>query len=374
VNASAQRLRVGLLFGGSSVEHEVSVISARGVAGALRLTEMVCVPLAVSGDGEWLTPELSAAILDGDAARAEPSGSDPARIAIRPGGGGLLRVTPGRPVDPLAIDVLFPLVHGWGGEDGRLQGALDLAGVPCVGAGVLGSSAAMDKAVARQLFRSNGLAVTPGQLLTRGAYAERGTTAWHDRLLATLGLPLFVKPSNGGSSVGIHRVTRADALGAAIDDAFRFDGRLVIEKGLDAREIECEVMGNDRPEASGLGEIVPEREFYDYAAKYVEDSTRLDIPARIDVETSEILRHQAVNAFRALDLRGFARVDFLIDRGSGRIYVNEANTLPGFTPISMFPKLWEAAGVSYPRLVERLVQLALEAASQDDRRTRRSPG
>jgi D-alanine-D-alanine ligase len=365
-------VRVALLFGGPSVEHEVSVVSARGVAGALARTEMVAVPLAVTGAGEWLSPERSAAILAGDARRVEAgSAGDPddgVRVALVPGSGGLLRVASDGAAEPLGIDVLFPLVHGWGGEDGRLQGALDLAGVPYVGSGVMGSAVAMDKAVARQLFRSNGLAVAPGRVLTCDEVGASGTlagAAWQQRLVAELGLPLFVKPANGGSSVGIHRVTSADGLAAAVGDAFRYDAKLVVEQGLDAREIECAVLGaaaGGAPEASGLGEILPEREFYDYEAKYVDDSTRLEIPARLDAETAEILRRQALTAFRALDLRGFARVDFLVDRGSGRIYVNEVNSLPGFTPISMFPKLWEAAGLEYPRLVERLVQLARDAA------------
>jgi D-alanine-D-alanine ligase len=361
-----------LLFGGCSVEHEVSVISARGVAAALARTELVCVPLGVTGDGEWLGPETSAAILAGDAARVEPPG-DAERVVIRPGGGGLMRITPHRLPESLEIEVLFPLVHGWGGEDGRLQGALELAEVPYVGAGVLGSSSAMDKAIARQLFRTNGLAVTPGLVLIRPAFERRGPEAWRERIVAEVGLPVFVKPANGGSSVGIHRVARAEALAGALQDAFQYDAKLVVERGVEAREIECAVLGNDDPEASGLGEIVPTREFYDYAAKYEDDSTRLEIPANLDADTTEIIRHQALTAFRALDLNGFARVDFLVDRGNGRIYVNEVNTLPGFTPISMFPKLWEAAGLSYPRLVERLVELALEhSCHQGRRRARRT--
>ncbi len=368
----AGAVRVGLMFGGYSVEHEVSVVSARGVATAMAQTDLVCVPLGVTGDGEWLAPERSSEILSGSAARVElPQPDDEERIVLQPGGGGLIRSRPGRAHQPLSIDVLFPLVHGWGGEDGRLQGALELAGVPYVGAGVGGSSAAMDKDVARRILRANDLEVTPGRLLTRPEFDRIGADAAVGRLLSELALPLFVKPANGGSSVGIHRVSRAGSLGDALEDAFRYDRKLVVEQGVDAREIECAVLGNDEPEASGLGEIVPAREYYDYAAKYEEDSTRLDIPARLDQETTRRIRRQALRVFGALDLCGFARIDFLVEREGGRILVNEANTLPGFTPISMFPRLWEAAGLAYPRLIERLVELAQERFSQQGRRRAR---
>ena len=360
------------MFGGYSVEHEVSVISARGVASAMAQTAMVCVPLGVTGQGEWLAPDSAGEILAGTAPRVEvPQPDNGERIVLQPGGGGLMLFRPGREHQPLSIDVLFPLVHGWGGEDGRLQGALELAGTPYVGAGVAGSSLAMDKQIARQILHANGLDVTPGRALTRAAFDRDVAEAAVERLLAELGLPLFVKPANGGSSVGIHRVARAEALREALEDAFQYDRKLVVEQGVAAREIECAVLGNDEPEASGLGEIVPQREFYDYAAKYEEDSTRLDIPALLDDATTQRIRRRAIRAFEALDLCGFARIDFLLERTSGRIYVNEANTLPGFTPISMFPKLWEAAGLDYPRLIERLVELARERFNQQGRRRAR---
>jgi D-alanine-D-alanine ligase len=360
------------MFGGYSVEHEVSVVSARGVSAAMGRTKLVCVPIGVTGSGAWLAPEKSREILEGNAARVELSGADDgARVVVQPGAGGLLLSRPGRENQPLPIDVLFPLVHGWGGEDGRLQGALDLAGVPFVGAGVGGSSSAMDKEMTRQILRANGLTVTPGRALTRPAFERDGARATVDRLLAELTLPLFVKPANGGSSVGIHRVAHGKDLQAALEDAFQYDRKLVVEQGVDAREIECAVLGNDEPEASGLGEIVPQREFYDYTAKYEEDSTLLEIPARLDDSTTEEIRLQALRVFRALDLCGFARIDFLVERKSGRIFVNEANTLPGFTPISMFPKLWEATGLAYPRLIERLVELAREQFSRQGRRRAR---
>jgi D-alanine-D-alanine ligase len=356
-------LRVGLLFGGRSVEHEVSVISARGVAAALRETDLTCVPLGVSGGGRWLSPEVSDRILSGSGPRVEdsPAGDDGTRLLIDPGGRGILRCDSGRALGAIDVDVLFPLIHGWGGEDGRIQGALELAGLPCVGAGVLGSAVGMDKAVAKELFVTHGLPVAPWLLVTGDAYEDEAR-AIETRVAEELGFPVFVKPANGGSSVGITKVPDPGQLAVALEEALGHDRRAVVEKGLDAREIECAVLGNDRPEASGLGEIVPSREFYDYAAKYLDGTSELEIPADLDPELTLKMREQAVAAFRALDLAGFARVDFLLDRRTSQPYLNELNTLPGFTPISMFPKLWEAAGLPYPRLIERLVALALERA------------
>jgi D-alanine-D-alanine ligase len=363
---------VGLLFGGCSVEHEVSVVSARGVASALSQADLHMVPLGVTGDGRWLSPERSAEVLQGEDAVVEPgSADDGVRLAIDPGGAGLLRISPGEPSGTVPLDVIFPLIHGWGGEDGRLQGALELAGVPYVGSDVSGSAIGMDKAIAKRLCAERGLAQVPWLSVTRDAYAgER--EALHRRVMSELGFPAFVKPSNGGSSVGITKVVDESGLRPAIEEALAYDGKVVVERGVDAREIECAVLGNERLEASGLGEIVPSREFYDYAAKYLDGKSELRIPADLDDTTATRIRNDALEAFRVLDLKGFARVDFLLDRVSGAHFLNEVNTIPGFTPISMFPKLWEAAGLSYPQLVERLVELARERWQNDqDRRTRR---
>ncbi|MCP3978701.1 MAG: D-alanine--D-alanine ligase [bacterium] len=366
-------MRVGLLFGGRSVEHEVSVVSARSVAAAMHSTQLECVPLAVTGDGRWLAPQPSAAILDADLERTDATDTDDGRrVWIDPGGGGLLLGGDGAAARPLELDVVFPLIHGWGGEDGRLQGALDLAEVPCVGAGVVGSSVGMDKAISKELFRNAGLDVVPSVSLTAPEYAAASREVGV-RLVERLGLPLFVKPAAGGSSVGVARVASSDELGSALEQAFELDRKVVVEVAVDAREIECAVLGNDAPEASGLGEIRPSTEFYDYRAKYVDDSAQLDVPARVEPELAERIRSEALRAYRALDLCGFARVDFLLDRESGRSYLNEINTLPGFTPVSMFPKLWEAAGLAYPRLIERLVALALERSRSERARTTRRP-
>jgi len=356
-------LRMGLLFGGRSVEHEVSVISARGVAGAVGETELQCVPLGVTRVGQWLSPEVSQRILDSSAARVEAPADDTAtdRVVVDPGGGGLLLARAGSALAPVELDVIFPLIHGWGGEDGRLQGLLELAGVPYVGADVLGSADGMDKVTSKKLFEAHGLPVGPWLAFGRAAY-ERDAGPVHREIAEALGFPVFVKPSNGGSSLGVTKVDSAAELDTAMRSGFDHDAEVVIEKAIDAREIECAVLGNEQPECSCPGEIIPSREFYDYAAKYIDGTSELKIPAPVEPETAERLRELACAAFRALKLRGFARVDFLVERVGGRIFLNEANTLPGFTPISMFPKLWEASGLTYPKLIERLVTLALEAS------------
>lgn len=368
------RLRVGLLFGGPSVEHEVSVTSARGVAAALDPRRFECVPIGVTGEGRWLPPEPSSRILEGSGSRVEiPAGAeDGASIVPGPGGAGLLRVAPGVPARPLPVDVLFSVLHGWGGEDGRVQGALDLAGLPYVGAGVLGSAVGMDKEVAKRLFESSGLPVAPWRALTRRQHrTDPGSAA---RVAAELGLPLFVKPACGGSSVGVSRVGRSEELGPALETALALDRKAVLERAIDAREIECAVLGNEEPQASIVGEIVPSRDFYDYAAKYLDGTSRLLIPAPLEPPVAEAVRRLSVEAFRALDLAGMARVDFLVERGTDRIYLNEVNTLPGFTPISMYPKLWEASGLPYPDLLDRLIRLALERRQEEGSRLTRYAG
>jgi D-alanine-D-alanine ligase len=364
-----ERLRVGLLFGGASVEHEVSVVSARGVAAGLDPARFDCVPIGVTGEGEWLAPELSEPVLRGTASRV-PDVPGPRLLAMP--GRGLVRAGEGGP-EPVAVDAVFSVVHGWGGEDGRYQGLLETAGVPYVGSGVLGSAAGMDKAVAKALFERRGLPVGPWRLLDRATLDRNGEAAL-DAVAGALGFPLFVKPANGGSSVGITKVRAREALRAAVDEALALDPKAVIERGLEVREIEVAVLGNEAPEASVCGEIVPSGEFYDYAAKYLDGSSQLRIPAPLPEGVAERIRALAVEAFRALDLGGLARVDFFVERGSGEVWLNEVNTLPGFTPISMYPKLWEATGLPYPELLDRLVRLAIERARSETRRVSRRAG
>jgi D-alanine-D-alanine ligase len=295
--------------------------------------------------GRWLLQE------GGD---PRPSGGEPAFLAPVPGDGGRVR----RLSDARELarpDVFFPVLHGTYGEDGTVQGLFELAAVPYVGAGVAASAASMDKAMMKALFAREGLPqVDYRVLLGRDAAAEA-------RCLEELGLPVFVKPANLGSSVGISKVKEEGDLAAALALAFRYDRKVVVEAGVDAREIEVAILGNDRPEASVPGEIVPDREFYDYDSKYSADSrTELHIPARIDPKTAEEVRRLAVAAFQAVDAAGFARVDFFLDRRAERLVLNEINTIPGFTSISMYPKLWEASGLLYPDLLARLVSLGME--------------
>jgi D-alanine-D-alanine ligase len=368
-----EKQRVGVVFGGSSVEHEVSVVSARGVRRGLEAGPFDCVPIGVTEEGRWLAPELSEPILSGEQPRVEiRSGGPPAaELQIDPGRGCLVRVDAAGERRSLGIDAIFPLIHGWGGEDGRIQGLLELAGIPYVGSGVLGSAVGMDKEISKSLFEYHGLPVGPWTSFRQDEYRRdpEGTLA---RVGETLGFPVFVKPANGGSSVGVSRVDGPDALPGAVDTALGCDPKGVVEADLRAREIECAVIGNDDPEASVPGEILPSREFYDYASKYEDGTSVLVIPAEVPEDVEAEIRAVAVRAFRVLDLAGLARVDFFLQRDGGRVYLNEVNTLPGFTPISMFPKLWEASGVSYPRLLERLVSLALERWNeQRGRATRR---
>ena len=265
-----------------------------------------------------------------------------------------------QPEQAQAVDVVFPLLHGTYGEDGTVQGLLELANVPYVGSGVLGSAAGMDKDVMKTLFAAAGLPVVPHLLVRRHEW-ERQPVVVRERILQTLRLPVFVKPANLGSSVGISKVGDATGLSDALDLACRYDRRVLVEQGLDCREFECSVLGNDEPNASVIGEIIPSREFYDYQAKYSDDeSSELRIPAEIDAGLAENLRAMAVTAFQAVDAAGLARVDFFLETRTGKPYVNEINTLPGFTTISMYPKLWEAGGMSYTQLIDNLVSLAIE--------------
>lgn len=361
---------LGLIFGGSSVEHEVSVSSARGVASALRDTPLDCTPIAVTGDGRWLGPDLSKRILESDRRRAEPlvGEDDGWSVVLRPGGGPLLQVGPAGETMPLTVDLLFPLIHGWGGEDGRLQGALELAGLPYVGCGVAASAVAMDKILTRTVLDAHGIPGVRWIALDRYRAGEDAAVI-EARVAERLGYPVFVKPANGGSSVGISRVTGAGELDLALQAALECDSRVIVEAAVaDAREIECAVLGNEAPEAAVLGEVVPSGEFYDYSAKYIDGTSQLLIPAELKPEIAQEITKLALEAYRALDLAGFARVDFLVERDGGRVYLNEVNSLPGFTPISMFPKLWEESGLPYGALIERLVELALDRRQSMRRR------
>jgi D-alanine-D-alanine ligase len=371
---NVKKLRVGVIYGGRSSEHEVSIASAAAVFKHLERKRYEPVAIRIEKDGRWTLPDRPPTAL----AAAEVI--DQARVssghAVRPGREAHLVSYPtedtviaidraasgddGARVTGLGLDVVFPVLHGPYGEDGTVQGLLELANVPYVGAGVLASAVGMDKAFMKIAFAARGLPLAPYRVLL--AHEWRDHREVHAKAIAqALGFPLFVKPANLGSSVGISKAKTNDDLRSGIDLAFQFDRKVVVEAAVPAaREIEVGVLGNEAPEASVAGEIIPSREFYDYEAKYLDEGSMPVIPADLDEATLAEVRRLAVEAFKAVDCSGLARVDFLLARESGTLYVNEVNTLPGFTTISMYSKLWAASGLDYPALLDRLIKLALE--------------
>ena len=348
------RLRVGVLFGGRSGEHEVSLRSAWRVLSAIDSEKYECVPIAIGKDGRWRTGIDTLRLLEDAQRELRPmpdhgveltAPSDPTRHALLPIAGG----------SPIPLDVVFPVLHGTYGEDGTVQGLLELADIPYVGAGVLGSAVGMDKALMKAVFRDAGLPVCRWLVAHPASEPDLG-----GRVARELGFPCFVKPANLGSSVGITKVKTPADLAAAVAEAAAYDPKIVIEEAIVAREFEVGVLGNDAPEASVVGELVPSHEFYDYVDKYVDDRARTVIPAAVPEETSETMRALSLRAFRAVDCTGLARVDFFLETATGRVLLNEINTLPGFTQASMYPRLWEASGLPFPSLVDRLLTLAVE--------------
>ncbi len=333
--------RIAVLFGGRSGEHEVSIRSAASVISAIDRDQYDVVPVAITKQGRWLPPAESVRLLPAEASEALSTDTAVA-LSQEPG-------------SVSGVDVVFPVLHGTFGEDGTVQGFLDLADVAYVGAGVLGSAVAMDKDVMKRLFRERGLPTVDHIALLRGQRGERVS-----ELESRFGYPLFVKPANLGSSVGISKACNRKALKEALDLAAEYDRKIIVEAAVDGREIECSVLGNDSPEASVPGEIVPSREFYDYESKYLDDDSELLIPAPITAEQTSEVRRLAIAAFQAVECSGLARVDCFLENSSGGILLNEVNTMPGFTSISMYPKLWEASGVPYPELIGRLIALAQE--------------
>jgi D-alanine-D-alanine ligase len=342
------KLRVGVIFGGRSGEHEVSIASAASIFKHLDRRRYEPVPIRIEKDGRWaLGGRIPTAISAGE--------------VLKEGAGEALQtVEPTAAVSRTGVDVIFPVLHGTYGEDGTVQGLLELANVPYVGCGVLGSAVGMDKAVMKTLFAARGLPVCP-YLVTRHHEWQRGGDAIRRQVEEQLRYPVFVKPANLGSSVGISKAKSESDLNAAMELALQFDRKVVIEAAVpNAREIECAVLGNDDPEASLPGEVLPAREFYDYEAKYLDDASKTVIPAPLSEPQTAEIRSMSIEAFKAVEGSGMARVDFLLARESGELFLNEVNTIPGFTTISMYPKMWEATGVSYPELLDRLIQLALE--------------
>lgn len=361
------KLVIGVVFGGRSGEHEVSLVSARSIMAALDRERYEVIPIGITRLGHWLTTGDPMARLEALVAGREDPGPAP-----RPFPTGRRALVPGIGPEGLPqVDVIFPVLHGPYGEDGTLQGLCEMAGLPYVGAGVLGSALAMDKVASKMVLRAAGLPVVDFVASTREQWVHQPEQLV-DQVEGQLGYPCFVKPANLGSSVGITKAHDRKELQEGLELAASYDRRLLIERGLDAREIEVSVLGNEEPQSSLPGEIVPGREFYDYQAKYADERSELHIPARLPDGLTEEIRAMAVRAYRALDIAGMARVDFLLERRTLRFYVSELNTIPGFTPISMYPKLWEASGLPYPRLLDRLIELALarHAARQQDRVTR----
>src|SRR3981081_2674059 len=386
-----KKLRVGILFGGRSGEHEVSLLSAASVVNAIDKTKYEVVPIGITKDGRWLTAEHAERLLKGDAGE----GARATQTALRsrtpdaPRGAAVLATGESVVVPPeparrdaglapfqtdanlrrasdraINVDVIFPVLHGTFGEDGTIQGLLELADIAYVGAGVLGSSAGMDKDIMKSLFRAAGLPIVKHVTVLRSQFAREPKKV-QKLVESKLRYPVFVKPANLGSSVGISKAHDRNELGPAIAEAAKFDRKIVIEEGVGgkknkAREIECAVLGNDDPTASTAGEIVPCKEFYDYDAKYLAEGSELVIPAKLTKTDMKTVQRLAIAAFQAVDCTGLARVDLFAMPESGRLFVNEINTMPGFTAISMYPKLWGATAVTYPDLIDRLIQLGIE--------------
>jgi D-alanine-D-alanine ligase len=383
-----EKLRVGILFGGRSGEHEVSLLSAASVLNAIDKEKYEVVPIGITKDGRWLTAEHAENLLTGklvleprNLRAGDPETTTSAAVLAR----GEAVVVPPEPVHrhsglvpfqtdaalmrrasdrAINVDVIFPVLHGTFGEDGTIQGLLELADIPYVGAGVLGSAAGMDKDIMKSLFIAAGIPIVKHVTILRGAW-EKDPKKVQKQVESKLTYPVFVKPANLGSSVGISKAHNRKELGPAIEEAAKFDRKIVIEQGVGgkkekAREIECSVLGNDEPVASVPGEIVPGKEFYDYTAKYVDEGSQLIIPAKLTKAETKRVQELAVRAFQAVDCSGLARIDFLMDPKTGKIFLNEINTMPGFTAISMYPKLWGASGLAYADLIDRLIQLGIE--------------
>jgi D-alanine-D-alanine ligase len=379
-----KKLRVGILFGGRSGEHEVSLLSAASVFNAIDKNKYDMVPIGITKEGRWVTagdaeqllkgettsqshlragdPEAtsSAAVLaHGEAVIVPP---EPQRNALSPfQTDALTRRASDRAIN---VDVIFPVLHGTFGEDGTIQGLLELADIPYVGAGVLGSAAGMDKDVMKSLFRAAGLPIVKHVTVLRSEW-EANPKKVQKLIESRVKYPMFVKPANLGSSVGISKARERKELDPAMEEAARFDRKIVVEQGVGgkkqkAREIECSVLGNDNPKASVPGEIVPGKEFYDYTAKYLDEGSQLFIPAKVTKSETKKIQQLAIAAFKAVDCAGLARVDFLMDPKTRKIYLNEINTMPGFTSISMYPKMWAASGLEYSDLIEHLIQLGME--------------
>jgi len=358
---SQKRLRVGVIYGGRSGEHEVSLASATSVIRALDPEKYDVVPIGITKDGRWLVGNgaqkmLPEVLKSGERVSLPP---DPTAAALVP-------MSPDAARRSVGVDVMFPVLHGTFGEDGTVQGLLELAGLPYVGAGVLGSAVGLDKDVQKRLFEQAGLPVVPYLSVHRWEW-EKQRNKVLQAIKKKFRFPVFVKPATGGSSVGMSRVKTMQELPSAMDLAGEYGLKILVERAVKAREIEVSVLGNQEIKASIPGEVAPHREYYDYKAKYLEQGTQLLIPAQLTKKQVSTIQDYAVRAFRAIDGTGMARCDFFLERRTGKIFINEVNTIPGFTSISMYPKMWEASGLPYPKLIDRLIELALEMHAEKSR-------
>ena len=362
VNSMDKKLTLAIIFGGRSGEHEVSLNSAKSVLAALDMDKYDVVQIGITHEGAWMTGENALAVLSGEL-------SEPLTPVILPGDPSLAALYDTNGVKLSDFDVVFPVMHGTYSEDGTMQGLLEMADVAYVGVGVTGAAVGMDKGIFKDVMIANNIPVVDGVLVQR-AEIENEMNAVIEKV-EKLGYPVFVKPANLGSSVGISKCDNRSSLSEGLMEAAQYDRRILIERGVNAREIEISVLGNENPEASVPGEVEPSREFYSYESKYVDGTSGLMIPAPISEETAATMREIAIKTYKAIDCAGMARVDFLLDKDSGEFYLNEVNTIPGFTEISMYPKLWNASGLPYPQLIDRLIELALERKAERDR-TKRS--
>ncbi|OIP74878.1 MAG: D-alanine--D-alanine ligase [Candidatus Infernicultor aquiphilus] len=356
----AKKLKVGIIFGGRSGEHEVSFCSASSIIKAINRDKYIVIPIGITKEGRWISPYESALALES----GKIEGKSTVILVNNPSGKSLISIDNHQEFKKETwegkLDVIFPVLHGPYGEDGTIQGLLELADIPYVGAGVASSAVSMDKELMKTIFRQKSLPVLKWLTIKRKDW-QKDKEEILSLIQNTFEFPLFVKPTNLGSSVGITKVHRKEELEKALDLASSYDRKILIEEGLEgAREIECSVLGNDEPQTSVVGEVKPAGEFYDYDSKYIDQATQLIIPADLPEEVSEKVRKIALCAFQAIDAAGMARVDFFVTKKENKIYLNEINTIPGFTSVSMYPRLWEASGVSYSKLIDRLIQLALE--------------
>ena len=359
----AKKIRVGILFGGKSAEHEVSLQSAKSIVEAIDREKYDVVMIAVDKEGQWHLTDASRFLLNADDPKLIKLNKVSDNLALAPGKRSeqLISLTSHGSAAP--VDVIFPVIHGPFGEDGTLQGLMKLANVPFVGPGVLGSAVSMDKDVAKRLLRDAGLSIARFLVFDRSSFNKIDFNEAKNQL----GLPLFIKPANLGSSVGINKVNDREQFEDAVNDAFKYDNKIVIEEFIEGREIECSVLGNDDPIASLPGEILPQDDFYSYRAKYIdEDGAILDVPAKLPENIVKEVQDYSIQAFKVLCCEGMARVDLFL-KENGEIVINEINTLPGFTKISMYPKLWGASGISYSELIHRLIQLAIERFDREEK-------